>query len=201
MSRTLSTGIPRANSVIPCPRRPWPPLAIIRVPHCLRRMARPYQAGSTPTVTRHLWSGIRRVVTGLLPVRDLRGCDRAAPTLSPPPWPGSLTRLTAAGRDASVPSRPIYRSCTADIREGKLGGRRLDSASDPEPVGFGCGAPHRGAAQHVGSLPGRARLPPYTGPDRHLAARPRVGDRRSQAAPGAGAGPHPHSGSPAAARA
>src|ERR1700737_20337 len=144
-------------------------------------MARPYQAGSTPTVTRHLWSGTRRLVTGLLPVRDLRGCDRAAPTLSPPPSPGSLTRLTAAGRDASVPSRPIYRSCTADIREGKLGGRRLDSASDPEPVVFGCGASHRRAAQHVGSVSGRARLPSNTRPDRHATTRPRVGDRGSQA--------------------
>src|SRR5207248_11266990 len=37
--------------------------------------------------------------------------------------------LTATRLGASVRLRPIYRSCTADIREGKLGERTYDRSS------------------------------------------------------------------------
>src|SRR5438067_4267516 len=66
--------------------------------------------------------------------------------------------LTPAVLGASVRLRPIYRWCTADIREGKLGERTHDRSSSAA-ANRGCAAAHGRPRERLGSLARTARLP------------------------------------------
>src|SRR4029077_16391913 len=105
--------------------------------------------------------------------------------------------LTTLSTRASVSRRPIYRWCTADIREGKLG-ERTDGRSSVATERPGQAAAYGCSPKRFGPLPGRAGLPIDSGPDRDPEAGSGGSDRGS--APPSGARPrtHPNPGGPPA---